>query len=144
MPFAILAANPFEVAIIFMGFATIASACLSIYLSRYRPLDRIARFRVREVGDVQFERIIYASIGDSPTWHQWFRGTLSFAMDPDWVYLRHSRLLLSPMIWRLPRDKVRLHEHKDWDVRINAAEPPLSAFFGPDFVAELQGKRCKR
>jgi hypothetical protein len=144
MTFAFLAATSFTGALIFMGLATIVSASASIYLSRYRPFDRIAQFRVPNAGDNPFEPILHASIGDSPTRHQWFCGTLSFAMDPDWVYLRHSRFLRPPTIWRLPRDKVRLHEHKDWDIRINAADPPLNAFFGSDFVAALRGRNRKK
>jgi hypothetical protein len=135
-----ISANNFLILVSIVG---AVSAIVSLYLRRYKPLDRIAQFRVRKAENVQFEKMLYASIGDSPTHHQWFRGTLSFALDLDWVYLKHPRFLRSPLIWRLPRNQIRLHEHKDWDIRINAADPPLSAFFGSDFVAALRRSNRK-
>jgi hypothetical protein len=144
MPFAFLAASSFSGAVLFIGFVVILSACVAVYVLAPRPLERLAQYRLPKVEKIQFETLLYASIGDTPTHHQWFRGTLAFAVDSDWVYLRHSRFLRSPIIWRIPREKIQLHDHKDWDVLIYSTDRPLNAFFGPNFVAAFRGKRRSR
>jgi hypothetical protein len=107
MPFDFLAASSFSRAVLFIGFVIIVSACIAVYVLAPRPLERLAQYRLPKVENIRFETLLYASIGDTPTHHQWFRGTLAFAVDPDWVYLRHSRFLRSPIIWRIPRGMVQ-------------------------------------
>jgi len=105
---------------------------------RLDPFRTLRRFRVQAAPGIRFERLAYATIGDTPTRRSWYRHTLSFAIESDSVYLRRSRLIpFFPTFWRLPREQVRRCEHDCWTVRIYAADPPLNADFGSDFVAAL-------
>ena len=127
--------------IILGSFATILIGTILILDRRFDPFRRLASFRVQAVPDVRFERLSYATVGDTPTCRAWYRHTLSFVLDSDSVYLRHSRLIpFFPSFWRLPRKQVRPCKHDFWTVRIYATEPPLNADFGSDFVAALQNK----
>ena len=122
-------------------FGSVAALFIGILLfldHRLDPFRRLTRFRVQAAPGIRFERLAYATIGDTPTRRAWYRHTLSFAIDSDSVYLRRSRLIpFIPAFWRLPRKQVRRCEHDYWTVRISAADPPLNADFGSDFVAAL-------
>ena len=122
-------------------FASVVALFIGMLLlldHRLDPFRRLARFRVHAAPGIRFQRLAYATIGDTPTRRAWYRRTLSFAVDTDSVYLRRSRLI--PFIasfWRLPLKQVCLCEHDYWTVRISAADPPLNADFGSDFIAAL-------
>lgn len=105
---------------------------------RFCPFRRMAHFRVQQADGVRFEHLWSAMIGDSPTHRTSFRGTLAFAIDSEWVYFRHTRVPFFPAIYRIPRKNVRLQEHKEWDIRITATDPPLNASLGPEFVRALR------
>lgn len=120
-------------------FFTLLIGTVLILARRLDPFRRLARFRVPSAQGIRFERLAYATIGDSPTRRAWYRHTLSFALDSDWVYLRHSHFVpFFATFWRLPRKQVRPYENGYWTIRIYAAEPPLNADFGSHFVAVLR------
>lgn len=123
-------------------FCALLIGMVSFLDRRFCPFRRIARFRVQHADGVRFEHLWHAMIGDSPTHQTSCRGTLAFAIDSEWVYLRHTRVPFFPAIYRIPRQKVRLQEHKEWDTRITATNPPLNAFFGPEFVRALKHPKC--
>ncbi len=104
---------------------------------RFDPLRHLKQFRVQRAPGLQFHRITYATIGDTPKYPAAYTNSLSFALNADWVYLRRSRIPFFPRIWRMPRAMVRVCEHPEWNVRI-ASNPPLGANLGPDFPAAFR------
>jgi hypothetical protein len=128
--------------IVLGSFATLLIGTILILDRRHDPFRRLSSLRVPAARGLHFQRLDYATIGDTPTRSSWYRHTLSYALDSDYVYLRRSRLIpFFPLFWRLPRKQVRPYEHDHWSIRIYAADPPLNADFGSGFVAALRQKR---
>jgi hypothetical protein len=128
--------------IVLGSFAALLLGTILFLERRHDPFRRLAPFRVPAARGVRFKRLDYATIGDTPTWRAWYRHTLSYALDSDYVYLRHSRLIpFFPSFWRLPRKQVRPLKDDYWTIRIHAADPPLNADFGSDCVAALRPHR---
>jgi len=124
--------------VLILGTVVVSFIGLTTFLNRrFCPLRKLDAFRVRRADGVDYSSISRAMIGDQQGRTVACHGTLSFAMDSDWVYLRSTSILFFPRVWRLPRKKVRRHEHRDWDTRINAVEPPLNARLGSEFHAAL-------
>lgn len=109
---------------------------------RHNPLRRLARFRVKQAPGVEFTRLSHVTMGDLPTRSNWYRMTLSYALDGKFLYLRHSRLIpFFAAYWQIPRRGVRPFTHPFWTLRIRAAEPPIHADFGPEFLQRLVRRR---
>jgi hypothetical protein len=127
--------------VLFASFATLLVGTVLILDRRHDPLRRLSRFRVRDASGIRFERLGYATIGDTPTKRAFYRHTLSFALDAEWLYLRHSRAVpFIPAFWRLPRRQIRPLEDVYWTIRITACEPALNGDFGPEFLNALKSK----
>jgi len=123
------------------SFATLLIGTILVAGRRHDPFRRLARFRVQRPRGIRFQRMSYATLGDSPTRRTWYRNALAYGLDAHSLYLRRSRLLpFFPMFWQLPRHQVRRHQHEYWTIRINAADPPVCGDFGPDFVLALRNK----
>lgn len=131
--------------LVFGSFVTLFIGALLMLVRRHSPLRQFAPFRVSSPPpSVRFDRLASASIGSTPDRQHYWRYTLSFALDSDWVYLRESRVIpFFPKFWRLPRKKIRPFEDEYWTLRITVVDPPLNADFGRDFVAALRGRKSR-
>lgn len=75
---------------------------------RHDLFRRLSRFRVKSLSSIRFERMSYATLGDTPTHRSWYRYTLFYGFDTNSLYLRRSRLIpFFPAFWPTPRNDVR-------------------------------------
>ena len=133
-----IASNSSTSIIIFGAMAALFIGALHALNHRHDPFRKLAQFRVKSAAGVRFTRLAYATVGDTPTHCSSYYNTLSVAVDSDYVWLRHSRIIpFFPSFWRLPRNQVRRFNDKFWTVRIHSAEPPLNADLGAEFLTAL-------
>jgi hypothetical protein len=133
----LIGSSPLTGLFVFASVAALVIGLVHFLHHRVDPFRRLTRFRVRSAPGIRFQRLAYATLGDNPARRTWYRHTLSFAIDSDSIYLRHSLIPFFPIFWCLPRNQVRRCRHAHWTLHISAATPPLHADFGPGFIAAL-------